>query len=316
MRKLITILAVVLGLSIPAALASAAPGAGPQGPPPPVVYNFLQGSLNHLADPDRSPPGTNDWSCKPSARHPHPVVLVHGGFASQQTDWAVYGPALRAAGYCVFTFTWGANPAFPKPFNAIAGMSSVPAGAAAVSRFVDRVRRTTGSPTVDIVTHSLGGLVTAYYVKVIGGAAHVDKVVNIAAILQGVNWPSNLVYLNPLITRQNCGMCYEVYADSAVVQRINAGGSPYTRPVTYTNIVTRYDEMATPYTSGIPPPRPGQRVTNIVVQDSCSRDYSDHMAIAGSRRTTIIVMNALDPAHRQRVPCEVVLPFTGMSPGR
>ena len=48
-----------------------------------------------------------------------------------------------------------------------------------------------------------------------------------------------------------------------------------------------------------------------VVQDSCEQDYSDHMAIAGSRRAAYMVLNALDPERPVKVPCTFVPPFTG-----
>jgi hypothetical protein len=47
--------------------------------------------------------------------------------------------------------------------------------------------------------------------------------------------------------------------------------------ITYTNIVTVYDEIVVPYTLGFVQ-RPN--VTSIVVQDGCGPDYSDHVAIA------------------------------------
>ena len=43
---------------------------------------------------DTDAPGTNDWSCKPTAAHPEPVVLVHGTFGNKSTNWQTYGPLL------------------------------------------------------------------------------------------------------------------------------------------------------------------------------------------------------------------------------
>ena len=78
----------------------------------------------------------------------------------------------------------------------------------------------------------------------------------------------------------------------------------------YTNIATRYDEAVVPYTLGLPPG--GSNVRNIVVQDGCPVDYTEHAGIAGSRRAAYFVLNALDPANPRPVPCDRAAPITGV----
>ncbi|MFP3468109.1 lipase, partial [Leifsonia sp. SIMBA_070] len=75
-------------------------------------------------------------------------------------------------------------------------------------------------------------------------------------------------------------------------------------------IMTRYDELVVPYTSGN---IVAANATNIVVQDGCSQDFSEHAGIAGSRRAATFVLNALDPENQQPVGCWFAAPFTGSS---
>src|SRR5205814_2426299 len=92
---------------------------------------------------------------------------------------------------------------------------------------------------------------------------------------------------------------------SHFMRRLRAGGVVLPG-IRYTNIVTRHDELVRPNTSGI---QRGMR--NLVVQDFCSQDYTEHFEIAADPIGAAIVLNVLDPAHRQPVPCMLVLPFVG-----
>ena len=92
---------------------------------------------------------------------------------------------------------------------------------------------------------------------------------------------------------------------SAFMQKMRAGGVAV-KGIRYTNIVTKYDELVSPYTSGIEP-----GMTNITVQDSCATDYTEHFEIAADPVAAGYVLNALDPAHPRPVPCTVVLPVRG-----
>src|ERR1700761_5615479 len=87
----------VLALAVTASSASAAQL--------PVVYNGIYGLAQ--ASPTASPPGANNWSCKPSAAHPQPVILVHGTFEDMSNNWQPLSPLLYDNGYCVFAFNYG-----------------------------------------------------------------------------------------------------------------------------------------------------------------------------------------------------------------
>jgi triacylglycerol lipase len=75
----------------------------------------------------------------------------------------------------------------------------------------------------------------------------------------------------------------------------------------YTNVVTRYDEVVSPYTSGFLA-SDGNAVTNIVLQDKCRSDTSEHLRTPYDTAAIQITLNALgrrgraDPAFRPACP--------------
>jgi len=93
---------------------------------------------------------------------------------------------------------------------------------------------------------------------------------------------------------------------SACYAKLRSGGTPAVTGIRYTNVVTKYDELVQPYTSGI---QAGMR--NIVVQNQCTLDFSEHFQIAADPVAAADVLNTLDAAHLRPVPCRLVLPFLG-----
>src|SRR5580765_6556825 len=136
----------LIGLAMIAAGALAATAAAEL----PVEYNGVTGYAHE--SPTASPPGANNWSCKPSARHPRPVVLVHGTFADMSDSWQALSPLLHNHGYCVFALNYGAS-AGSDSFG-IYATGDIAQSAAQLSDFVDRVLAATGARRVDLVGHS------------------------------------------------------------------------------------------------------------------------------------------------------------------
>ena len=105
------------------------------------------------------------------------------------------------------------------------------------------------------------------------------------------------VYAPSATQTPGCTACSQMGADSEFMAKMRAGGVAV-KGIRYTNIVTRYDELVQPYTSGI---EPGMR--NITVQDGCATDYTEHFEIAADPVAAGYVLNALDPARPTPVPC-------------
>lgn len=314
MRKLLAGLA----LAAAATLGAGATAAAAPTPPLPVPDGFFSGITPELTNPAGSLPGSNDFGCRPTAEHPEPVILVHGTAGGQQTNWGKYAPLLANEGYCVFALTYGGVPGAPWPVSAIGGVLPIEQSARQFGDFVDRVLAATGASKVNVVGHSQGTLMPSYYVKFLGGADKVDKYVSLAPLWKGIDTlgaaglqqlarQAGLDQAQARTVAQVCGSCFQMIAGSDFMHAMNEGG-PYVPQVTYTNIMTRYDEAVVPYTSGFVE---APNATNIVVQDGCSLDYAEHAGIAADPIAATYVLNALDPAHPRPVPCFFVPPFTG-----
>ncbi|WP_137990270.1 esterase/lipase family protein [Streptomyces vilmorinianum] len=249
--------------------------------------------------------GWNDFSCKPSAAHPRPVVLVHGTFGNSWDNWLGLAPYLVNRGYCVYSLDYGQLPNVPF-FH---GLGPVDKSAEQLDAYVDRVLAATGAAEADLVGHSQGGMMPRYYLKFLGGAEKVNALVGIAPDNHGTTL-LGLTKLLPyfpgvekFVTEKTPGLADQV-AGSPFITKLNEGGD--TVPgVTYTVIATKYDEVVTPYTSGF---LSGDNVTNVLIQDKCALDLSEHVAIGTVDRVTFHeVANALDPAHATPTTCLSVI---------
>jgi triacylglycerol lipase len=306
MRTMKSLVTVALAAALTLAVAPGAQAAARL----PVPYNLAPGLAQQLAAADTPPPGANDWSCHPSAAHPEPVVLTHGLGANQTVNWQTYSPLLANNGYCVYSLTYGV-PGTPAPIYQPGGLTPMERSAAELSTFVDRVLDSTGASKVDILGHSEGTLMPSYYVKFLGGSAKVDKYVSLTPLWEGTTLLGlSTLYqfvdglgLKPVIDgvlNPACGSCAEFLRGSDFLAKLHSGNGIFAPEVTYTNIVTRYDELVSPYTSGL---GTGANVHNIVLQDRCGLDFAEHVGVAADRNAAAHVLNALDPAHTRPVPC-------------
>ena len=298
--------AVGIGLTVTAAQPAAASADYP------VNYDFATGVLAGALTPTVPPAGADNWSCKPSAAHPYPVVLVNGTFGNMSDNWAGASPLLADNGYCVFAFNYGGV----SPTSILQGTGDIATSAGQLSAFVDQVLAATGTAKVDLVGHSQGGMMPRYYIKDLGGAAKVDKLVALAPSNNGTTLDGitelgiQLDLIDPIngLLSGPCEACVEQEQGSAFLTALNAGGE--TVPgVQYTVIESKDDEVVTPYTSAFLPT--AANVNNILLQNQCALDATDHLEIAADPIALTDVLNALDPAHPRSVPCEVVLPVTG-----
>jgi triacylglycerol esterase/lipase EstA (alpha/beta hydrolase family) len=278
----------------------------------PVPYTFSANVLAAALHPGTAPPGSNDWTCRPTVAHPRPVVLVHGLLANMTDNWQTMSPLLANNGYCVFALTYGVPPGSSSPLVQTGGLNAMEQSAAEHSTFVDKVLATTGAKKVDIVGHSEGATMPDYYIEYLGGAAKVKRYVGVSGVKHGTDLHgvgTVLAQLESLlpgaapVSLGSCVSCQQFLVGSAYIRAIEARAPA--PGVIYTNIATRYDELVSPYTSSF---LTGKHVTNITLQDRCLLDASDHLSIISSPITGQHILNALDPAHARPAPCVPVLP--------
>jgi triacylglycerol esterase/lipase EstA (alpha/beta hydrolase family) len=285
-------LSVVTALTALGTVAGAAPAAVP------VQATDVVAAAQALAAPGL--PGANNWSCRPSAAHPRPLVLVHGTFQSGTAAWLAAAPAFVRRGFCVFALNYGTVPGVPGLY----AIRHVPESAQQLSTFVDGVLAATGARQVDLLGHSQGGMMPRYYLRFLGGASKVHAHVALAPSNHGTS-VSGLGTLaagfpgGPKLVTKACPACNDQLAGSTLLRTLNAGGD--TVPgVDYTVISTKYDLVVTPYTTQF---LDGPGVKNVTLQNLCPVDISGHVTITVDPVALAEALHALDPADFGAADC-------------
>lgn len=336
--------AALLLLALPAFISAAL--AQQQDGPYPVPWTFAAAVPAGLENgPDTPAPGTTpdgqDCTATPAVTHANPVILVHGLGGDENDNWQTMSPWLADHGFCVYALTYGNDPGAPSHMGNFGGLSDMTASAGVLAKFVDSVLMWTGASKVDLVGHSEGGTMPDWYLKFDGGWQHVDHFVAMSGVMHGTNfWGLGDLYAagqangfsqqEAQYFSQYCASCMEFLPTSPWMTALDST-SPQAGPgnpavvcpsdgaavegVSYTSMATSNDELVRPPTSDFINPAcngvDGISVHNLLMQQQCPTDQSDHLSIAADPVAAQDILNALDPAHAQPVRCAVVLPAIG-----
>lgn len=291
---LLAVSALLLGIAAPAAAASF-----------PVQPNIASAALAAAANPEQSPPGTNNFNCTPSAAHPFPVVLIPGTFSVMEDDFGALAPILANNGYCVFSLNYGGTAG-----QLVQAVGPASTSVQQVAALITKVRQATGVSKVDLVGHSQGGLLGEYYLKVLGGAADVHSFVGLSPSTHGTTL-DGLTRLAAFFPGANnivgalCQACVDQETGSAFLAPLDTG--PIAQAgVNYTVIDTLNETVVTPVGSSFVRE---SGVTNVFVQSQCVNDTVDHADLPYDQVTVRDVLNALDPAHAVAPNCLTAFPF-------
>src|SRR5579875_1252706 len=270
----------------------------------PVAPDIAVAAALAARDPAQAPPGANVPGCHSSA-HPYPVVLVNGTFANAEDDFGALAPTLANAGYCVYTFAYGAPSS-----QFVQSIGAVPQSAQTLASFVQYVLAATGAPKADLVGHSQGGMLAEYYAKLLGGAPYIHDLVGLSPTTHGTTL-DGLTTLAGYFPGANqftgalCPACTGQEAGSPVIRALDNG--PIAQPgVSYTIIETRNETVVTPVGSSFIS-EPG--VTNEYVQSFCPLDTVDHVNLPYDQVVFQLVLNALDPATARAPDCLHAFPY-------
>ncbi|WP_017588102.1 esterase/lipase family protein [Nocardiopsis ganjiahuensis] len=163
----------------------------------------------------------------PATAHSHtPVVFVHG-FMGKGGQWNDMRAALVDSGYPadrlhVFSYDWA------RSNTTIAGQ---------LADHVEGVRQQHGADRVHLVTHSMGGLSSRYYIKNLGGTETVDQWISIG----GPNNGTNIANMCPSLMTP----CKEMRHGSNFLSDLNSG-DPTPGSVGYTTLRSPCDIVISP----------------------------------------------------------------------
>ena len=188
---------------------------------------------------------------------PRPVVVLHG-YAMNRANFVPLAFRLARAGLGpIVGFEYWT-------------LGRTAAAARQLAWFVEHVQAMTGSPQVDIIGHSMGGVVARYYVTLGGGDGAVHRLITIGSPHHGTD-----------VSRIGIGHANrELYVGSKLIQRLAAAPRPALTRVT--TILSNGDALV-----------PASNQAEIPGAERIVFDDLGHVAMLGSRRVAREIISRL-----------------------
>ncbi|KAF9212652.1 hypothetical protein BGZ59_006482 [Podila verticillata] len=220
--------------------------------------------------------GLNNYACKLTKAHLHPVILVHATLLTLDS-WKDFVPTLVDADYCPFALT----------------LAPIENSAQELATFAEDIMARMKVSQVDLVGkfvleyngHSQGGILGRYWVKYLGGKGKVNKMIGVSPINHGTTL-SNIVTVAKAFGVFNSG-------------QLNRGSDVAPGVIT-SNIATKFDEVVTPFESCC---QKKAGVTSQLLQDLCMVSLNEHLTMVNSKVVLRWVMNQLDPSTAETASC-------------
>jgi len=169
----------------------------------------------------------------PAAAATHePILFVHG-YLSDGGIWNTMVARFKADG-------WASNRLYAISYDY--SQSNVTT-AYQIRDKVNQIRAETGAAKVDIISHSMGGLSSRYYLKFLGGTAYVDEWVSLAG-------PNHGTLISILCAGLTPASCLEMLQGSSLLNQLNSGDET-PGAVRYGTWWSPCDEVINPDTSTI-----------------------------------------------------------------
>lgn len=249
----------------------------------------------------------DDWSARPSADKPWPVILIHGTVDTKGV-WQELGTELRADGWCVFAPDYGKR-----------GTAAMEESAVQLGAYIEAVRTITGAEQVILIGHSQGGLLARYWMRTSGQARYVKHLVSLGAPNHGTtmggilsplvtnNLTENIMHsliqhwFGPVGFQQITGSeIFAVFDDGDDRGDGNSDDSygELEDGVDYTCIASRQDTVVQPpetcFLNG-----PAHQVRNVWVQDIIPRANVQHQDLPTNKHVRAIIRTGLKKGARQ-----------------
>ncbi|MFE9817420.1 alpha/beta fold hydrolase [Streptomyces sp. NBC_00236] len=193
-----------------------------------TVAFTLFGSTSAAGAADRAPAATTAAAAVTPLSTSTPVVFVHG-YTGNASNWVTAKSVFQLNG-------WSSSKLFAYEYNSYGNNITNAQGLAA---FVNNVKSQTGASKVAIVNHSMGGLVSQYYLKVLGGHSSVSHLASIAGANHGTTFASAcLIYTT----------CQQMYPGSSFISQISSGDET-PGDTRYATWYSACDGIILPYTS-------------------------------------------------------------------
>lgn len=140
------------------------------------MHQYIKGGghglsyLRHLVRGNRVPRKAS-FEAVPEGNRP--VLVIHGFMGTRGSMYPLES-RLAQDGFCVFSFNLG-------PINT----RDIRRSAFLIHRKIERIVAQTAWQEIDIVAHSMGGLIGLYYIKKLGGHARVRRMITLGTPFRG-----------------------------------------------------------------------------------------------------------------------------------